>query len=184
MATTKLMTAAELAAMADDGFRYELIRGVPIRMPPPGFQHGKLVGKVFRWLDTFVVAGDLGQVVTDAGFLLEEEPDILMAPDVAFVRAERLPPEPEQVGYLTIPPDLAVEVISPSESAADVAAKVAEYHRLGVPLVWAFFPRRRVVGVFRVDRVPREVGPEGEVDGEDILPGFRLPVAAIFPTLP
>ena len=179
--TTKLMTAEELAALPDDGYQYELVRGVLVKMPPPGFEHGEIVGETFGWLREFVRAHGLGRVVTaDAGFRLEEDPDTVRGPDIAFVRADRLPPPDQRVGYLAIPPDLVVEVVSRSQSEGDVATKVADYLRAGVPLVWTVFPRRRGVAIHRAGRAPQELAIGDELDGEDVLPGFRLPVAAIF----
>lgn len=184
MATTNLLTAADLAEMPDDGYQYELIRGVLAKMPPPGFEHGALGHEIAWWLENFVRPRGLGRVVVEAGFWFENDPDLVMAPDVAFVRTDRLPPRQERTGYLTIPPDLAVEVVSPSQSEPDVVAKAAEYLRLGVPLVWAVFPRRQSATVFRAGRAPRVVNLGEALDGEDVLSGFRLPLADIFRDLP
>ncbi|MDP9363937.1 MAG: Uma2 family endonuclease [Chloroflexota bacterium] len=114
------------------------------------------------------------------GLFLAHEPDTVVAPDVAFVRAERLPSPSERRGFSPVVPDLAVEVVSPSDRQAKVDEKVALYLAAGVPLLWVAYPRRRVVRVHRPGREPVELGEGDVLDGEDVLPGFRLPVADVF----
>ncbi len=181
MATTRLMTADELMALPDDGWRYELIEGVLHRMSPAGAEHGE-IGTEYVWhLRNFVVPRRLGRVYpADTGFFLSHDPETVVAPDAAFVRADRLPPRAERRGYLDLVPDLVVEVVSPTDRQADVDDKVARYLAAGARLVWVTDPLRRSVRVHAPGREPRELG-EGEVlDGEDVIPGFRLPVADVF----
>jgi len=116
----------------------------------------------------------------DGGYVLERCPDTVRAPDVAFVRAERVPTAEEQEHFAELAPDLVVEVISPSDRMTDVEEKVEQYLALGVPLVWVFHPRRRTVTVRRPGREPLVLRDGDVVDGEEVLPGFRLPVADIF----
>ena len=121
MGTTTLMTADDLAALPDDGYRYELDRGVLVRMPPPKLRHGLVTSRFARLLGDHVDERGLGAVGTESGFLLARDPDRVVAPDVFFIRADRLPPDDEQDRYLPFP-DLAVEVLSPSDSMSDVSA--------------------------------------------------------------
>ena len=181
MVTTRVTTADELIRMKDDGWRYELIEGELRRMAPAGMEHGGVGMNVAAPMWNHVVPGKLGEVYNaDTGFFLSHDPETVVGPDVAFVRADRLPPPSEQKGYSQIAPDLAVEVVSPSDTQPAVDEKVALYLAAGVPLLWVAFPKRRVVRVHRPGREPIELG-EGEVlDGEDVLPGFRLPVADVF----
>ncbi len=181
MSTTRSMTAEELMALPDDGWRYELIEGVLHRMSPAGAEHGE-IGTEFVWhLRSFVDPRRLGRVYpADTGFFLAHDPETVVAPDAAFVRADRLPPRTERHGYLDLVPDLVVEVVSPTDRQADVDDKVARYLTAGARLVWVTYPRRRSVRVHAPGREPRELGEGDVLDGEDVLPGFRLPVADIF----
>jgi Uma2 family endonuclease len=181
MATTTPTTAADLLAMPDDGWRYELIEGVLHRMSPAGFEHGEIGSTFVRHLGNFVVPRDLGRVVTgETGFFLSRDPETVVAPDAAFVRADRLPPRAERRGYLDLVPDLVVEVVSPNDRPTEVEDKVARYLAAGARLVWVTYPRRRLVRVHAPGRAPQDLSEGDALDGEDVLPGFRLPVDDIF----
>lgn len=181
MATTQTMTADEFLAMPDDGWRYELIEGVPRRMPPTGVEHGSVSSRLIGSLDLFVQPHRLGIVLSsETGFLFQEEPPVVRAPDVAFVRAERLPPRSEWQGYSRVVPDLAIEVVSPDDAASAIAEKVSFYLTHGVPLVWVAYPSSREVVVHHRGREPELLDHDAVLDGEDVLPGFRLPVADLF----
>ena len=181
MATTKLMTAEELEQMPDDGFRYDLVRGVLIRMAPAARRPARIELRVGHYLYTFVDEHQLGEVYgAEAGFILARDPDIVRAPDVSFVRAERLTPDLDEDKFLPFPPDLAVEIVSPSDRARDVHDKVIDYLDAGVPLMWVIHPQRRTVTVYTSNRTARVLREGDELDGGAVLPGFRLPVAEIF----
>lgn len=181
MATTGLMTAEDLARITDDDCRYDLIRGELIRMAPAGGRHGNLAANIVGPLWAHVAQEQIGNVyIAETGFLLARDPDVVLAPDAAFVRSDRLPPEEEQDGFLPLAPDLAVEVVSPSDSSDYVTDKVMEYLDAGTSLVWVVQPRRRIVTVYTPDHIGRVLGEADELDGGDVLPGFRLPVTAIF----
>ncbi len=182
MTTTRLMTAEDLAAITDDEYSYELIDGELIRMSPAGWEHGQVAGWFARPLLNTAEDSGLGYVsIAEAGFVLRRDPDIVLAPDVAFTLARRLPPRSERQGFLEIPPDLVVEVVSPSNSAPYIAHKVSLYLDLGVTLVWVAHPIRQTVTVHRAGREPLVLGLDDELDGEDILPGLRISVASVFP---
>lgn len=180
MVTTSAVTPEELAAMPDDGFRYEVHRGVLVRMNPTGFKHLRVSGAFIRVMGEFVVRRGLGVVGGEAGFILDRDPNVVYAPDVVFVRADRLPPDDEQVGYLELAPDLVVEVVSPSDSASDVNDKVLVYLEAGVRLVWVADFRRRSVTVYAADRTARVLIEGDHLDGADVLPGFSVPIADLF----
>lgn len=181
MATTRLMTAAELLTMPEDGWRYELLEGVPHRVSPGGFQHSVCGVRLAGHMMLFVDERHLGRVTgADGGYLFQRDPDTVLAPDGAFVRADRLPPEDEQTGYLDLVPDLVVEIVSPSDRPNEVAAKIAYYLEAGVPLAWVIYPRLKQVHVHTTGAAP-VVLREGDVpDGGEVLSGFQLPVAEIF----
>jgi Uma2 family endonuclease len=180
MATTKLWTIEDVERLPDDGYRYELIEGVLRRMSPAGWEHGTWVSEVNLRVTAFVKLHRLGRVVSgDPGFVLARDPDVLLAPDVAFVRRDRLPPRSQRLTFSAVPPDLVIEVRSPSESNTDVADKVRHYQAAGVPLIWYFWPERRTVTVYPLGQEPRVVGPDGVLDGEEVLPGFQLSLAEL-----
>ena len=177
MATTKLLKAEDLYEIeAEDGCTYELVRGELVRVTPPGGWHGEVSVETAWHLRTYLSDHPIGRVYTETGFILARDPDIVRGPDVAFVREERLPPQHERGGFLPLAPDLAVEVVSPWDRSADVH----DYLEAGTRRVWVVHPQRRTVTVYYPDRAARVLGEGDELDGEDVLPGFRLPVAAIF----
>ena len=179
-ATTKLMTAEELLAMPDDGFRYELVRGELIRMPPAGFYHGVTGNRLNLSLSNYVYENQLGEVcMAETGFLLERSPDHVLAPDAAFVRQERVKLAGEFEGYFPGPPDLAIEIISPSDRYTEVADKVAEWLAAGVRMVVVVNPRNRTVQAHTPEGVTKLTEAD-TLDGGDVVPGWRLPVADIF----
>ena len=182
MVTTKLVTAEELWSIGeDDHHRYALIRGELYRMSPAGFRHGVIASDFHLPLAAFVRERGLGLVATnDSGFVLERDPDSVLGPDIAFVRADRLPPPNEFDGFLELPPDLAVEIISPSQSGPFVAAKVAAYLNAGVAMVVFVRPARKTVSVHRPGRETIVLGIGDVFDGEDVLPGFQLPLTELF----
>jgi Uma2 family endonuclease len=181
MTTTKLVTAEEFLAMEPDGFRYDLIRGTLVRTALANFMHRRIASKLDRVLGNYADEHKLGIVcAAETGYVLARNPDVVLGPDVSFMRADRVPPESEQETFLPLAPDLAVEVISPSERRGRIATKVREYLDSGVRSLWLVNPRRRTVTVYGQDRVERVLSESEELDGGDVLPGFRIPVADIF----
>ena len=118
---------------------------------------------------------------TGTGFILERDPDIVRAPDAAFVASGRIPETGVPVGYWPFAPDLAVEVVSPSDRLADVHAKIVDYLAAGTRLVWLVEPETRMVHVYRSTRQVDVLGTDDALDGGDVLPGFRTPVQHLFP---
>lgn len=181
MTTLKLTTADDLFTMADDGYRYELVRGELIRMAPAGARHGELAQLLGWHLTGYVRAQRLGKTyAAETGFMLARDPDTVRAPDVSFVRADRLPQGPSPDGYLDFAPDLAVEVVSPSDRLRAVTQKAMDYLDAGVRAVWLIHPGHRTVTIYYSDRVAHTLSEADTLDGGDVVPGFRLPVAQIF----
>lgn len=181
MATTEQVTAEDLARMSDDECRYDLIRGEIIRVAPAGFEHGDIALAIGAELRTFAKQQQLGRVVgAETGFILARDPDVVLAPDAAFVRSDRLPPEGEREGFLPLAPDLAVEVVSPSDNESHVNDKVMEYLDAGVQLIWIVYPRRHTVTVYTTDRRGRILTDDETLDGGDVLPGLQIPLTDIF----
>src|SRR5437870_12275785 len=134
---TKQMTADELLAMQDDGFRYELVKGELIKMPPTGDEHGEVTVEVTTPLHLHVKKNNLGKVyAAETGFKLASDPDTVRAPDIAFVRRERVEATGTLKGYRPGAPYLVVEVLSPSDTIGKVEAKVAQWLEAGARMVW------------------------------------------------
>ena len=173
------MTAEQLLAAPGLG-RCELIRGELVMMSPTGGEHGRLLTMLAARLFGFVEPRNLGAVYSgDPGFLIARDPDTVRAPDVAFVRAQRVPPEPVR-GYFEGAPDLAVEILSPHDRATDVLDKVHRWLDAGCLIVWVVDPERRTVTVYEAPDRAVTLAEEGELSGGDLLPGLRLPVAEVF----
>jgi Uma2 family endonuclease len=179
--TPTLVTADELFTMPDDGFRYELIKGELRRMPPAGSEHGAISINIAVVVGQFVKAHGLGVVFgADTGFKIASDPDTVHAPDLAFVRRERIPEAGIPQGYWPGAPDLAVEVVSPSDTYTEVEEKVSDWLNAGMRLVLVLNPRRRTV---TVSTSPTDVVRLTEADtlnGGDVLPGFTCRVADLF----
>lgn len=181
MATTRLTTAEDLSLMPDDGWRYELIDGVPIRMSPVTWGHGELVTEFARHLGNHAAAYRLGRVASgDTGINIARDPDTVLAPDVAFVRADRLPSPAEREHFVAVIPDLVVEVISPADSPRHIAQKVQRYLAAGARLIGLAYAKDRRVVAHAPGQAPRDYGSGVVLDGGEILPGFRLALAELF----
>ena len=173
--------AAASAALRLDAELYEYIAGEYFEVSPSAHDHSKFGLRIGGRMEQHATDNDLGEVVgADIGILFRESPRLLLGPDAAFVRKDRLPPEAERQKFLRVVPDLVVEVRSPSDTQREVAAKVALYLALGVRLVWLADPEAKTVTVYRLDREPRVLTVADALDGEDVLPGFSLAVSLIF----
>jgi Uma2 family endonuclease len=179
--TMRAMTPAELEAMDPDGERYELIRGELREVPGEGLRHGGVTSGLSARLGIHVRDRVLGDVfLPNTRFVFATKPPSVMAPDVAFVRADRLPPGELPAGFGQMAPDLAAEVVSPSQYEPEVLGRVAIFLESGVRLVWVLRLVQRTVTVFRPDAPERILTINDELDGADVVPGFRLPLTAIF----
>lgn len=177
MPTPTLLTGEDLLRMREDGKRYELARGELIEKSPPGIEHGKRSGRIVRLLDEFVEDHDLGTVTVESGYYLERDPDTVRGPDVAFISKERLDPDAEVLGFGDIVPDLAVEVISPSDTYAEVTAKVNEYLSAGVRMVWVVDPAFHRVTVYPGGVI---LSDDDTLSGGEVVPGFSVPLPRLF----
>ena len=176
--TTRRMTAEELLARPRDGVRSELIEGELIEMQPAGFSHGVTTNFLGTYLTVFVGENNLGLVTTaETGFKIATNPDTVLAPDVGFVAKNRLPADfSTLVGFFPGAPDLAAEVISPSETYEQVETKVARYLDAGTRLVWVVRPKQKRVEVHRTDGTSALLSVGETLDGESVVSGFRLVV--------
>jgi Uma2 family endonuclease len=173
---TSVVTAEQLAEIPSDELRYELVEGHLHRMSPVGGIHGMLVLRLGSALAGWVQEHGLGVVMTEAGFVLARDPDTVRAPDLAFVRTDRIPAGGVPRGFWQGPPDLVVEILSPDDRPSDVHAKVQGYLQRDVRLVWILDPDARQVMVHRFAAAPATIAIDGTLDGEDVLPGFTYPL--------
>lgn len=180
----KPITADEVAEReAIEGVGREIINGRwAEETEMPTIEHNDICVKLILLLAPFVQRHELGKVHTDQmNYVLEGTKDNIIKmriPDVSFVRMENAF-SADKDGYYYLAPDLAIEVVSASESAADVAAKVEDYLRYGTRQVWVIYPTVRQIVVHFADGTSQTYGMGDALTGGDVLPGFELPVAAI-----
>ena len=179
--THKPVTAEELLLMPDDGVRRELVLGEVREMAPAGSVHGRIILNITTPLDRHVRENGLGLMfAAETGFKISGNPDTVRAPDAAFVRRERVEEVGEVEGYWPGAPDLAVEVVSPSDPYAGVEEKVATWLEAGTRTVVVIEPRTRTVTV-RPSRTEIRLLAEGDtLDLGDVVPGWTMPIVDIF----
>ncbi len=172
------VTAEELAELPEprEGGKQELVYGKIEIMAPVGLGHGQNQGKVYKALDRWNERVALGEVTVETGYILAREPDLVRGPDVSFIRTSRLPPDQKQPDFVEAAPDLAVEIMSKSDTHAKIETKVDEYLRHGVALVWVINPDRGTLTVYRHGIAPAILGIADTLDGGDVLPGFSCVV--------
>ncbi|HEU5261803.1 MAG TPA: Uma2 family endonuclease [Gemmatimonadales bacterium] len=170
------MTAEELLHVRVPDKHVELVRGVLVAREPAGYIHGRVAMNLAVKLGAHLERTGAGQLfAAETGFTLARGPDTVRAPDIAFVRRERLP-DPEPAGFPDLAPDLVAEVLSPDDRPGAVLAKVADWLSAGTTLVWVIDPARRVARVYRSDGSETLVTADQALDGEDVVPGFSCPL--------
>jgi len=179
MGTKTLLSLEEFERLPDNGMRHELNKGDLVEMPPPGFDHTRLAKKIARILEQFAEPKGLGEVFVEAGFQLSIDPPTYRQPDVCFLTASRLNKAWEGK-YLQGAPELAIEIVSPGNSAADLEEKVEQYLGAGGRAVWVVYPKLRRVHVHRPDGTITALTGHQQLTGDDILPGLSIPVANLF----
>ena len=175
------LTAEALRRLSTTGRRYKLVKGELFEMPPAGGKHGSVSMRIGASLNAYVRAHSLGEVfAAETGFVLRREPDTVRAPDAAFVSTERLSTGELPPGYLEMVPDLAVEVVSPSDSEREVREMVADWMRAGVRLLWAIDPATRSVTVYRSTDDFSVLSEDDTLDGGQVIPGFSADIKDLF----
>lgn len=174
------MTAAELL-QRDDDQPGELIAG---KFVPQSFaegSHGKIASWMGNLFGSFIEGHALGESFGVAtGFILTRNPDTVRAPDFAFIAKERLALISELDEFLAIPPDLAVEIVSPYDRWTKIEEKVQDYLRAGVRLVWVINPKTKTIHVYRSYSEVAVLTIADQLEGGEVLPGFSMAVAKIF----
>ncbi len=182
MATAaKPMSANELLASPLNQQRCELVRGELIMMSPSGYRHGGVIIKIASRINQMVETQNLGRVLgAETGFILQRNPDTVRAPDVAFVCRERDEAQANKTGFFDGAPDLAIEVLSPSDRATEVLAKVHCWLDNGTREVWVLDPELKQVTIHRQNSEPCLFQEHDMLPGGELLPGFVCPVNSIF----
>ena len=179
--TLRRSTASELYAMPDDGFCYELVKGELRQMSPAGSEHGAIVVNITGLLWQHVKSNGLGVCfAAETGFKIASDPDTVRAPDVAFVRRERIPETGIPKNFWAIAPDLAVEVVSPGDTYGEMEEKVEDWLAAGARAVWVVNPKLRSVTVYRSPTDVARLSEADELGGGEVVPGFRCKVSEIF----
>lgn len=179
------ITAEQFASL--DAPRWsELVRGHLVEMPPPGAPHGKVQFRLAARLGRYLDDHPIGEGFTETGFMVARSPDVVRAPDVAFVRRERLDRMEPVTGYFDGAPDLAIEIVSPHDKVVDLDAKVTEYFAAGAGAVWIVLQycgqmgtTRRVIALTS-EKLARSYSADDVLDGGEVLPGFVLPLVRLF----
>ena len=176
-----LLTADDLLALHGQGVKGELIKGVLQEKLAAGMRHGDIAGSLIGEIRNYVRPRRMGRVGgTDAGILLERNPDTVREPDVYYISAEKLPLDVVVNGYYESAPDLVAEVLSPSDTRPEFDAKIQMWLDFGVRLVIAIYPETRNIATHQPGRPPVTLGYGDTLDGGEVIPGFQCPVREIF----
>ena len=183
MVTKARLTAEDLWRLGEGDVRRELVNGEVVETAPVGGMHGRITGRIFRRLIEHAERHDGGEVlVGDVGFVLNlpHDPERVRAPDVAFVSSHRLPEGQVPEKFLAGPPDLAAEVLSPTDNPLEIQQKVRDYLDAGARLVWVIAPQAKTATVYRADGSARLLREHEHLEGEDVLPGLAISLAELF----
>jgi Uma2 family endonuclease len=179
--TTRHWTLDEIVKEWGYDVPYQVIDGELREVSPCGGDSSRVGLRLGGYLFQFNEEHDLGEAFgADGGFVLSRDPLVLVSPDASFVRTENIPPDYDFRGFFPGAPDFAAEVPSPSDRPGEVEEKIERLLGAGTELVWKADPILRLVEVRRRGRPPRTFYIGDVLDGEDVIPGFRLPVARLF----
>jgi len=180
-ASAMTMTADEFLACSVPDAKAELVRGELRVTPPAGGPHNTAATNLILLLGPHVRQRGLGRVFVDGiGYELLRLPRTVRVPDGSFVRADRLPEAGIGPGLLKLAPDLAIEVLSPTETASELEEKLDDYLVSGTPLIWVVDPARRTVMIVSADAPVRWLREGDTLDGGGVIPGFTCAVSDIF----
>jgi len=170
-----------IAPIIPDDMLYEVVDGQVVEKKMSA-RETEIASILVGMLTPYLRTNRLGKVVGEMLFRINPENDLRRRPDVAFVSHARWPfnRRVPNVPVWDMVPDLAIEVVSPSNSASTILRKVHEYFKAGVARVWVVYPEQTEVYIYSTPQQVQVVGIGQELDGGDLLPGFRLPVAVLF----
>jgi Uma2 family endonuclease len=179
-ALTRTITTVDQLLDAGDIGRCELVRGELHMMSPAGADHGGVATEILLQIATFVKKHKLGRVyAAETGFVLSRNPDSVRAPDVAFVRADRVP-KGWRRGFFEGAPDFAVEVLSPDDRAEEVFEKLQDWFAAGCRLIWVVNPKSLTVVMHHPDGRSESLRGDDAITGGDVLPGFSSSIFSFF----
>jgi Uma2 family endonuclease len=167
----------------DDRPLFEIIDGQVVELPPMSILASRVASRLMSHLGYFRQTNPLGEALMETLIRLPVPAGCNRRPDVAFVSAQRIaeaPPQPGSDNAWDVVPELMVEVISPHDLAEEIMERLGDYWAAGARLVWVVYPTQRLVYVYEAVRQVRVVGEADELDGRDVLPGLRIPIAALF----
>jgi Uma2 family endonuclease len=181
LTATRRITPEEFLTMSDND-RFELVRGKLVELPM-SLLSSYVAGRVFGRLDQYLQPKPTGWLFPEGtafrcfGF----DRSLVRKPDTSFIRLDRLSADlAVQEGYVTVVPDLAVEVVSPNDTVQGLEEKIDDFKRAGVRLIWVVHPQHHIVRIHRADGTIQQLGENDELSGEDVVPGFRCPVRELF----
>lgn len=161
---------------------YEIVNGEIVERSMPNPEHARIEARITIELGKFLEENPLGELYTECHFQLSEA--LTRVPDVAFVSFERFPASGESRGSKwTIAPDLAIEIVSPTDDFNAVIEKIDEYLDAGVKQVWLVEPRRKAITIYRARTKMQILMGDDELTSEEVFPGLRLHVSEIFKSL-
>jgi Uma2 family endonuclease len=178
----KVWTETQLEALPDDGFIHEVIEGELVMSPKNNFEHGQICARLLAALVNFNQKEKLGVVLdSSTGYWMQNRN--CRAPDISFIPKDRLRElgfTPTTRRFFPGAPDLAVEVMSPSNSRTELNQRLRDFFSSGTQIAWVINPEAQSVEIcYALDR-RKLVGPGAELDGEQLLPGFRYPIGDLF----
>jgi Uma2 family endonuclease len=186
--TMTAVIAATLPRTRPQGDEYEplfeIIDGQRVELPPMSILASRVASRLHVQLGHFLIANPLGEPLVETLLHLPLPVDRNRRPDVAFVSAQRIaqaPPQPGSDNAWDIIPELMVEVVSPNDLAEEIMERIGEYFAAGTRLMWVIYPTQRLVYIYESPHQIRVLSDTGELDGGAVLPGFRVPVASLFP---
>jgi Uma2 family endonuclease len=182
IAPSQPITADDLLEMPD-GDQFELVDGELVETPM-SLEASWIAGRILQSLNNHLDQHRLGIAIGEGATYrcFPDDPEMVRKPDASFIRSGRLPQDQFEHGHCRIAPDLAVEVVSPNDLHTDLARKLQDYFSAGIPLVWVVEPELRLMTIYEQGgRSIRQVREGEELTAEELLPGFRVPVATLFP---
>lgn len=158
----------------------ELVRGQLQKRDFPSYEQGRFQVEIGARLYEFAAGHRLGRALGRVGIVLTRDPDTVLAPALAFLRLNEAQPPPAQIGFLQKAPNLVVKIVERHARTPEIRERVSFYRAAGVPLLWVVCPGQQRVDVWHQDLPVQVIGVDGVLDGSDVLPGFRLPLADLF----
>jgi Uma2 family endonuclease len=173
--------SAEEFANLSDSKGYELVDG-HIKEKGMGAQSSRIAVALSAALNSYLEARALGDLFdSECGYqCFSQRPNLVRKPDISFVKSGRLPNDQLPPGWIRVAPDLAIEVVSPNETAEEINAKIEDYLGAGVRLIWVISPATRTVHIYRLNGSTARLRESDDLDGEDVIPGFRYRVEQLF----